>query len=137
MAKFADFEVGKVDSIRKTITDSDIVMFAGVTGDFNPVHIDDVSAKDSMFKKRIAHGMISAGLISAVLGTKLPGPGTIYLSQTLKFRRPVFIGDTITAKVEVVEKNDEKKQLRLKTECSNQEDVVVTSGEALVTFSGN
>lgn len=135
--RFADLEVGYSDSISKTITEADITLFTGVTGDFNPVHIDEMYAKGSMFKKRIAHGMLSAGLISAVLGTKLPGPGTIYMSQTLRFRRPVFVGDTITARVEVIEKIKDKRQLRLKTECSNQENVVVTTGEALVAIAGN
>ena len=107
-------------------------MFAGITGDIKPDHINATAAAKGMFKERIAHGMLSAGLISAVLGMQLPGPGTIYMSQTLKFKAPVKFGDTITARAEVAERNVERNRVTLKTICTNQDGVVVTEGEALV-----
>jgi 3-hydroxybutyryl-CoA dehydratase len=107
-------------------------LFACITGDFNPLHVNEDYAKTTIFKGRIAHGILTAGLISAALGTKLPGPGSIYLSQTLKFKAPVKIGDTITAEIEVVEKIEEKSNVRLKTICKNQEGRVVIDGEAIV-----
>jgi len=128
---FDEIEVGQKASFSKTVTEADIVLFAGVTGDLNPVHINEAWASTSFFKGRIAHGMLSAGFISSILGTQLPGPGTIYLKQTLEFTAPVRIGDTITAEVEVVEKM-EKNRLRLKTTCTNQDGKDVTHGEALV-----
>ena len=91
------FEIGRTASVSKTISETDVYLFAGITGDFNPAHVNEVYARDTKFNGRIAHGMISAGLISAVLGAHMPGPGTIYLSQTLIFLAPVRIGDTITA----------------------------------------
>lgn len=125
--------VGDVDRFSKTVTDADIYLFAGVTGDLNPAHIDESYAQGTFFKTRIAHGMLSAGFISAVIGTRLPGPGTIYLQQTLSFLAPVRIGDTVTASVEVVEKIETKKQVRLKTTCVNQDGVNILDGEALVS----
>lgn len=101
-----------------------------MTTDHNPLHLDEEYAKKTLFGRRIAHGMISAGLISAVLGTKLPGEGTIYMGQELKFKRPVFIGDTVTAWVEVVEKDDAKKRLVLHTWVEKQDGTVVTDGQA-------
>lgn len=134
MSKYDMIKIGDWATFTKTITDADIVMFAGVTGDTNPVHIDEKFASGTMFKQRIAHGMLTGGLISTVLGTKLPGPGSIYLSQTLTFKAPVFIGDTITARVEVTKKNDDKKIITFKTECLNQDEKVVVSGEAKIMF---
>jgi 3-hydroxybutyryl-CoA dehydratase len=113
-----ELEVGQSASMRKTVTEADVVLFAGVTGDFNPAHIDEEYAQESMFKGRIAHGMMSAGFISAVLAMKLPGPGTIYLGQTLQFKAPVRIGDTVTATVTVTEINLEKKIVKLDTVCT-------------------
>lgn len=113
-----ELEVGQSASMRKTVTEADVVLFAGVTGDFNPAHIDEEYAQESMFKGRIAHGMMSAGFISAVLAMKLPGPGTIYLGQTLQFKAPVRIGDTVTATVTVTEINVEKKIVKLDTVCT-------------------
>jgi 3-hydroxybutyryl-CoA dehydratase len=127
--------VGDRASFTKTITESDIILYAGITGDMNPVHIDETFAKKSLFKQRIAHGMLSAGLISTVLGTRIPGPGAIYLSQRLEFRKPVFIGDTITATVEVtaVEVDNPKKQrVTLSTTCTNQDGAAVLTGEAML-----
>lgn len=125
-------DLGDKARFQKTITESDVYMYAGVTGDLNPVHIDAVHAETSMFKERIAHGMLSAGFISAVLGLQLPGPGTIYMSQSLKFTAPVRIGDTVCAEVEVIERNEEKNRIKLKTVCTNQNGDVVLSGEAMV-----
>jgi 3-hydroxybutyryl-CoA dehydratase len=130
---FDQLNVGDTDQFSKTVTDSDIYLFAGVTGDLNPAHIDEAYAKGTFFKTRIAHGMLSAGFVSAVIGMRLPGPGTVYMQQTLTFLAPVHIGDTVTAKVEVIEKAEEKKRVRLKTTCVNQEGVVVLDGEALVS----
>jgi 3-hydroxybutyryl-CoA dehydratase len=132
MARIDELSVGQVAELAKTVTESDIVLFAGVTGDFNPVHIDAEAAKKSVFGERIAHGMLSAGFISAVLGMRLPGPGSIYLSQTLRFTKPVRIGDTVTAHVEVVEVIAAKRRVRLATTCRNQNDEVVVEGEAVV-----
>ncbi|MBX7201013.1 MAG: MaoC family dehydratase [Rhodospirillaceae bacterium] len=112
-----DLQVGTQGSFAKTVTEADIVLFAGVTGDTNPVHIDAEAAAGTMFKERIAHGMLSAGFISAVLGTRMPGPGTIYLSQTLKFLAPVKIGDTVKAVCEVTALVPEKRRVTLKTTC--------------------
>ena len=132
MARIDELSVGQAAELAKTVTESDIVLFAGVTGDFNPVHIDAEAAKQSVFGQRIAHGMLSAGFISAVLGMRLPGPGSIYLSQTLRFTKPVRIGDTVTARVEVVEVIAAKRRVRLATTCRNQNDEVVVEGEAVV-----
>jgi len=126
-------KIGDSDRFSKTVTDTDIYLFAGITGDLNPAHIDEEYAKATFFKQRIAHGMLSAGFISAVIGTRLPGPGTVYMQQTLAFTAPVHIGDTVTATVEVIEKLEEKKRIRLKTTCVNQDGVEVLTGEALVS----
>src|SRR5210317_2220456 len=130
---FDQLNIGDSDRFSKTVTDTDIYLFAGVTGDFNPAHIDEAYAQGTFFKTRIAHGMLSAGFISAVIGTRLPGPGTVYMRQTLDFLAPVRIGDTVTATVEVVEKMEDKKRVRLKTTCVNQEGTRLLDGEALVS----
>jgi 3-hydroxybutyryl-CoA dehydratase len=114
---FEELSLGQTARFSKTITEADILMFAAVSGDTNPVHIDAEHAAGTMFKQRIAHGMLSAGLISAVLGTRLPGPGTIYMGQTLKFRAPVKIGDTVTAVVEVTALDAAKRRATLSTTC--------------------
>ena len=126
-------KVGDSDRFSKTVTDADIYLFAGVTGDLNPAHIDETYAQGTFFKTRIAHGMLSAGFVSAVIGTRLPGPGTVYMRQTLEFLAPVRIGDTVTAMVEVIEIIEAKKHVRLKTTCVNQEGVKLLDGEALVS----
>lgn len=125
------FEVGQSASVAKTITEADILLFAAVSTDTNPVHLDAEAARASPFGERIAHGMLSAGLISAVLGTRLPGPGTVYLGQTLKFRAPVRIGDTVTATAEVASYDPEKRRATLKTTCTVAGKVVI-EGEATV-----
>ena len=123
---------GDSAELSKTFSESDIYLYAGISGDFNPAHVNEAYARNTFFKTRIAHGMLSAGLISAVIGTQLPGPGSIYMQQTLSFLAPVYMGDTITACVEVVEKM-EKKKVRLKTTCMNQDAVIVLEGEAIVS----
>ena len=127
-------KVGDKDSTSKVITSEDVLLFAQVSTDNNPVHVDEEFAKTSIFGKRIAHGMLGASLISAVLGTKLPGFGTIYMSQEVKFKRPVFLGDTLTAWVEVAEKIDAKKRMVLHTWVENQDGAAVIDGQALVQF---
>jgi 3-hydroxybutyryl-CoA dehydratase len=120
-----------------TITDETIRAFADVTGDTNPVHLDDNFAAGTRFGRRIAHGMIAAGLISsAALANDLPGPGTVYLNQTLKFKLPVYPGDTVTATVEVLSVRPDKPIVTLSTICTNQDDKVVLEGEAVVLFEG-
>lgn len=128
---FEDMHIGQTASIGKTITEADILLFAAVSLDTNPVHLNAEAAASSIFKERVAHGMLSAGLISAVLGTQLPGAGTIYLAQTLQFRRPVKIGDTVTATAEVTALDAEKKRATLKTTCTVAGKVVI-EGEATV-----
>jgi 3-hydroxybutyryl-CoA dehydratase len=133
---FADITVGDTASMSKTVTEADIVNFAGVTGDFNPVHVDAEYASGSLFKERIAHGMLAAGYSSAVLGMQLPGPNAIYLGQTLDFKLPVKIGDTVTVTVTVAEKRDEKRILKLDTVVTNQRGQVVVSGGAVIKKVG-
>lgn len=127
-----EIAVGDTATFAKTVTETDVYLYAGITGDLNPAHVNEAYAAETFFKGRIAHGMLTAGFISAVLGTHLPGPGTIYLRQELKFLAPVRMGDTITAKVEVVEKIVEKNLLHLRTTCTNQTGKVVLDGEAVV-----
>ena len=126
-------KVGDTAEFAKTMTETDIYLYAGITGDFNPAHVNEVYAKNTFFKTRIAHGMLTAGLISAIIANQLPGPGTIYLKQDLSFLAPVHIGDTITGRVEIMELIPEKNRVRLKTTCSNQDGVIVISGEGLVS----
>ena len=126
-----DLTVGMTAVYAKTITDTDVVMFAGISGDTNPVHLNHDYASNTMFKGRIAHGMLSAGFISTVLGTKLPGPGCIYVSQNLKFKAPVKVGDTVVARATITDIVAEKKRVTLKTVCSVGETVVI-DGEATV-----
>lgn len=124
------YYVGQTASVTRTISESDVYLFAGVTGDLNPAHTNEEYAKTTHFKTRIAHGMLSAGLISAVLGMQLPGPGTIYTGQTLKFLAPVHIGDTITATAEIKSLDVERNRVVLTTTCTNQEGTMVITGEA-------
>lgn len=128
-----ELKLGDRAEFTKTVSESDVYLYAGVTGDFNPAHINESYAEKTFFKTRIAHGMLPAGFISAILGTRLPGPGTIYIGQTLNFTAPVHIGDTITASVEVAEIMADKNRIRLKTVCENQNGVIVLDGEAVVS----
>ena len=127
-----ELKIGDQASTAKTISESDVYLFAGITGDHNPAHVNEVYASQTRFGRRIAHGILSAGLISAVLAMKLPGPGTIYLGQELKFVRPVYFGDTITATCTVSELLPEKNSARLETVCTNQDGAVVIKGTATV-----
>ena len=136
MARIDEIQVGQVAEMAKTVTEADVTLVAGVTGDFNPVHVDAEVAAQSRFGERIAHGMLSAGFISAVLGMRLPGTGSIYLSQSLRFTKPVRIGDTVTARVEVVEVLATKRRVRLATVCRNQQGETVVEGEAVVMVDG-
>ena len=128
-----EIKIGDTAKFSKTVSESDVYLFAGVTGDLNPAHVSEEFAKDTFFKTRIAHGMLSASFISTVIGTMMPGPGSVYMRQEAKFLAPVKIGDTITAVVEVAEIIADKKRVRLKTYCINQEKTVVVDGEALVS----
>lgn len=126
-------KIGDNASFEKTITEFDVGMFAGLTGDFNPVHVSDVAAKKSMFGKRIAHGMLVSSMISTVLGMKLPGPDTIYMEQDSKFLKPVYIGDTVRAIVKVTEIiNREKGVVKLESLVQNQNGEVVIIGYSIV-----
>lgn len=128
-----ELKVGDVAEFSKTVSETDIYLYAGITGDLNPAHINEEHARKTFFKTRIAHGMLLAGLISTVAGNKLPGPGTVYVKQELNFLAPVRIGDTITARAEVIEIINEKNRVRLRTSCLNQDGTTVLDGEALVS----
>jgi 3-hydroxybutyryl-CoA dehydratase len=132
IAARANFYVGEQASLTKTVTDSDVATFAELIGDHNPIHTDDEYARNSRFGRRVAHGVFTGGLISAVLGNHLPGPGAIYLSQQLEFLAPVFIGDTITAVVEVTSWRPEKRIITFKTDAYNQEDKQVVTGQSVL-----
>jgi 3-hydroxybutyryl-CoA dehydratase len=127
-----EINVSDTGSFTKSVTEYDVYSFAGVTGDMNPVHINKEFAGESVFGERIVHGILSIGFISNVLGTQLPGPGAIYLKQECSFLKPVFIGDTITAKVEVTRKDEGKNRVWLHTYCTNQRQEVVIDGEAIM-----
>lgn len=129
---YSDLKIGDSAEISKTISETDIYNFAGICGDFNPLHVDEEFASKTPFKKRIAHGMLCASLISTLLGTTLPGKNTIYMEQNLKFKAPVYIGDTITAKIEVIDLIQEKNIAILKTEAYNQAGEIVIDGQATV-----
>ena len=128
---FEDLSMGMTETYAKEVRSSDVVGFAEITGDRNPVHLSEHFAARTPFKGRIAHGLYTASLISAVIGTRLPGPGAIYISQTLQFLAPVKIGDTVDASVEVVELNEERRRARLHCQCKVG-DTVVLEGEAVV-----
>ena len=130
--KFEDIKIGDAASVTKIVTAADVESFAEVTTDRNPVHLDEEYAKGTMFKQRIAHGMLSAGLISAVLGTKLPGANTIYMGQSLQFLAPVYLGETVTATATCIAKDEAKHRLTFETICTNQDGKAVVKGEALV-----
>ena len=127
--------VGDSAEVSKTITDEDVRAFAELTGDRNPVHLDEAFASATRFGRRIAHGMLGASLISTVLASELPGPGSVYLSQTLRFTAPVFLGDTVTARVTVRHVREDKPVVTLETVCTNQRGERVVEGEAVVLAS--
>lgn len=132
---FSDLYVGQKASLQKTFTAADVTLFGGISLDVNPLHMSDEFAKTSIFGKRVVHGILTSGLISAVLANKLPGPGTIYLGQELKFVAPVFLGDDIRAEVEVAELREDKKIVKLNTTCYNQDGKPVITGMATVKFN--
>jgi len=125
-------EIGERAAVTRMITEDDVALFAGLSGDHNPIHLDEEYAAQSPFGGRIAHGLLTASLLSALLGMHLPGPGAIYLAQSLKFTAPVRIGDTVTASVEVISVRDEKRLVTLRTDCTNQDGVLVVTGEATI-----
>lgn len=129
---YSEIKIGQKAEIERIITDEDIKKFADVSGDRNPIHLNEEYAKKTFFKGRIAHGMLSAALISAVLANKLPGPGSIYLKQEIRFLKPIRIGDTILVTVEVIKKENEKERVILRTYCINQHRELVVDGEATV-----
>ena len=126
------FGIGDSASMSKTVTEQDINGFAAISGDMNPVHTDEEYARTTVFGGRIAHGMLMASFIGAVMAMKLPGPGAIYQEQTLNFQAPVRIGDTVTTTVEIVELDGKKKRARLRTVCTNQDGVIVVDGSAVI-----
>jgi 3-hydroxybutyryl-CoA dehydratase len=130
--RYEDIKIGDAAEYSKTITAKEVYGFAEISGDCNPVHINPEYAEKSMFKKQIAHGILSGSLISTVLGTKLPGENTIYMKQDFQFKAPVFFGDTLTAKAEVTEKKDDKHIIKLRTYVMNQDGKIVVDGEAVV-----
>ncbi len=134
--KYENYEIGDSAFHAKTVTEADVIIFAGISGDFNPLHVNDEFAKTQQFGKRVVHGCFSSALISAALGVKLFGPGALYISQKVDFRKPVYIGDTLTAVATVKEKFTKKegklKFLKVETNVYNQDDVLVTEGEALI-----
>jgi 3-hydroxybutyryl-CoA dehydratase len=126
-----DLKVGQQAMFGRTVTDADILAYAGVSGDTNPIHLHDGFARTTRFGQRIAQGMLSAGYISTVIGTRLPGPGAVYISQTLNFMAPVVVGDTITAVATITAIDDKRRRVALKTQCLNGDKVVI-DGEAIV-----
>ena len=126
------FSIGQKAFFTKQITERDVAAFAELSGDKNPLHLDDAYAKNTRFGARIAHGAFTLALISAALGTELPGPGTVYMSQSLKFIKPVYFGDTITAAVEITAVRADKGIVTLKTDCTNQHGYKIVEGEAVV-----
>ena len=129
--RYEDLSIGMTAVFSKTVTEADVSAFAGVSGDTNPIHLDAEYAKQSRFGARIAHGMLTASLISTVIGTRLPGPGCIYVKQGLRFKKPVRIGDTVVARVTVAEMDDTKRRAVLSTVCTVGEETVI-DGEAIV-----
>ena len=134
ITKYSDIKLGQSAEVTRTISEDDIQAFGDLSGDYNPIHFDDEWAKQTMFEGRIAHGILTVAFISAALGMYLPGTGSIYMSQSMRFLAPVRIGDTITARVEVIARNDEKERVTLRTTCTNQEHKIVLDGEALVAM---
>lgn len=127
-----ELNIGDHAEFSKTISETDSYLYAGITGDFNPIHVNKPYSQKSIYGERIAHGFLTAGFISTVIGIELPGPGTVYLKQSMTFLRPVMIDETITATVTVMEKNVKKNRVTLKTECFNEKEELVLTGEAVV-----
>ncbi len=134
VTKYEDVKLGDSAELTHTVSEADIEAFGRLSGDYNPLHFNEEWAKTTRFKGRIAHGALTAAFISQALGMKLPGPGIMYLGQKMRFRRPVRIGDTITVRVEVIEKIDDTQRVRIDTTCTNQDGQEVVVGDALVSF---
>jgi len=132
---FETLHIGDNDSIRKKVTAELVAAFAEISNDYNPVHMNETFAKETPFGGRIAHGMLSVGLISAVLGTKIPGQGSVYMSQTVRFKKPVYLNETVTAWAEVKEKIEDKKRVIMHTKVENDKGDVVLDGEAMLLFN--
>ncbi|RLI54660.1 MAG: enoyl-CoA hydratase [Candidatus Thorarchaeota archaeon] len=132
VTKYSDLRIGQSAEVVHTITESDIQTFGDLSGDYNPLHFDEKWASKTIFEGRIAHGLLTATFLSTAIGMKLPGPGAIYMSQSMKFLGPVRIGDTIVARVEIVSMNDKRRRVTLRTTCTNQNGEIVLDGEALV-----
>ncbi|MBY8997112.1 MAG: MaoC family dehydratase [Candidatus Thorarchaeota archaeon] len=132
VTKYSDLSIGQSAEVTHTVTEEDIKTFGDLSGDYNPLHFDEEWAKTTMFKGRIAHGLLTAAYISTAIGMKLPGPGTIYMGQSMKFLGPARIGDTITARVEIIDLNDENERITLKTMCTNQDGKLILDGEAMI-----
>ncbi len=130
--KFGELKIGMKDRVSKTFTDADVKMFAGVSSDVNPIHMSDEAAKNSIFGRRVVHGILVLGAVSAVLANKLPGEGTVYLGQECRFVAPVFIGNDVTAEAEVIELCEDNQIVKLATNCYNQEGKLVLTGVATV-----
>lgn len=126
------FKIGDSASLTKTFTEEDVLTFARISGDNNPIHVDSEFAAATRFERRVVHGMLTAGMISAILGMQLPGPGCIYLKQELNFRAPVYFGDTITAAVTVTNLRKDKPIITLTANCTNQDGVLVLEGDAIL-----
>ena len=133
MRRIDDLQIGERASFSKTISESDVYLFAGITGDFNPAHVNRPYAEKTFFKARIAHGILVAGLLSAVMANHLPGPGTVYIHQDLHFTAPVYIGDTVTARVEIRSIDLGHNRVELQTTCINQNGETVVDGQATVS----
>jgi len=131
---YGEINIGDTAALSLVATAETVAHYARLTGDLNPVHLDEDYAARSFFKKRVAHGLLAAGLVGAVLGTRLPGPGAIYLRQELEFKAPVFLGETLTARAQVLEKFDRQEKLKLRTWVENQDGRTVLDGAALVLF---
>lgn len=127
-----NFDIGHTVTFSKTISEFDIYQFAGITGDFNPLHVNEEYAQTTRFGKRIAHGMLTSSFICTALGTQMPGVGTIHINQNLSFKKPVYIGDTITVKLELLEKNADKNIWIIKSDVYNQHDEIVVEGTSIV-----
>ncbi|SEQ82003.1 3-hydroxybutyryl-CoA dehydratase [Virgibacillus subterraneus] len=132
MKSYMNFEIGQSAQFSRTVTETDFIMFAGLSGDYNPIHIDQEYAESTFFGGRISHGLLTASMLSRLLGMHLPGPGSIYVSQSLTFTKPVYIGDTITAYAEVININEDSRLLILQTTCRNQIGSTVLDGEGVM-----
>jgi 3-hydroxybutyryl-CoA dehydratase len=126
------YTIGQTATFSRTITETDIMLFAGISGDYNPIHVDKEYARNTFFRERISHGLLTASFFSRLLGMHLPGPGSVYVSQSLFFTKPVYIGDTITTQGEVIALNSEKRLITVKTTCTNQEGIIVLEGEGVM-----